>query len=146
MAIRKKGNWWYADSQTDIRVELVRFGELNGYIPTQFADAKCSCGGREFGLALDEDAGAAVRICSKCKTEHAIGDSNEYLEDADLQASGCDCGENVFEITVGLSLYDKSDDVKWLYVGCRCLSCGITGCYGDWKNEFINYRELLKRI
>jgi hypothetical protein len=146
MALHKKGKWWYADSQADIHVELERFGELNGYIPTQFADAECTCGGRAFRLALDENAGAAVRICSKCTNEHAIGDSDEYLEDADLQASSCDCGESVFEITVGITLYDNSDDVRCLYIGCRCLSCGLTGCYGDWKNEFIDYRELLKRI
>ena len=146
MALRKKGKWWYSDSQADIRGELARVGDLNEYVPTQFADAKCSCGGELFRLALDDEQGAAVRTCSKCNTDHPIGDSDEYLEEAELQASTCVCGKDVFEITVGLSLYDESDDVRWLYVGCRCPACGLTGCYGDWKNEFIDYRELLKRV
>ena len=58
----------------------------------------------------------------------------------------CFCRDNVFEITVGVSLYDDSEDVRWLYVGCRCPKCGLTGVYGDWKNEFNGYRELLARV
>ena len=101
---------------------------------------------RELELAIDEEVGAAVRTCSKCKSEHPIGDSDEYLEEAELQACVCVCGKDMFELTVGVSLYEDSDDVRWLYVGCRCPSCGITGCYGEWKNEFIDYRKLLKRV
>jgi hypothetical protein len=56
------------------------------------------------------------------------------------------CGGEEFEITVGLHLYDGSDDVKWLYLGCRCPSCGLTATYGDWQNEFIDYRKLLARV
>ena len=146
MALRKKGKWWYGDAQSDIRAELARVGDLNEYIPTQFADAKCACGNGTFQLALDDEAGAAVRTCSKCNVEHAIGDSAEFLEEAELQQSSCVCGKVVFEITIGVSLYDDSDDVRWLYVGCRCPSCGLTGCYGDWKSEFIDYRQLLKQV
>ena len=51
-----------------------------------------------------------------------------------------------FEITVGVSLYHASQDVRWLYVGCRCPSCGVTGVYGDWKNEYLDYRELLAKV
>jgi hypothetical protein len=146
MGLRKKGKWWYGDSQADIRGELARIGKLNEDVPTQFADAECSCGSHLFRLALDEEQGAAIRTCSKCSTVHPIGDSDEYLEEAEPQPSICTCGKDVFEITVGVSLYDESDDVRWFYVGCRCSSCGVTGCYGDWKNEFIDYRELLKRV
>ena len=99
-----------------------------------------------FGLRMDEDEGAAVRICTACGDEHPIGDSDEYLEGAELQDHGCVCGKAAFEITVGVSLYDDSDDVRWLYVGCRCPGCSLTGCYGDWKNEFIDYRKLLARV
>ena len=146
MAYRQKGKWWYGDSQADIRVELARFGKLNEYIPTEFADAKCSCGGRLFHLHMDEEQGAAERICTSCGAEHLMGDSDEYVADASLRACDCVCGKDVFEITVGVSLYEGSEDVRWLYVGCRCPGCGLTGCYGDWKNEFIGFRDLLNRI
>jgi hypothetical protein len=146
MALRKKGKWWYSDSQSDIQDELRRVGELNEYVPTQFAEAKCVCGCQTFRLAIDENAGAAIRTCSKCNTEHPMGDSEEYLQEAELQLSSCICEGEFFKITVGVSLYDDSEDVRWLYIGCRCPACGLTGCYGDWKNEFIDYHELLKRV
>lgn len=146
MALRKRGRWWYGDSQADIRGELTRLGKLNEYVPAQFADARCKCGSGTFRLRIDDEQGAAIRVCAKCGAEHAMGDSDEYLEDAELQEAQCVCGGEVFEITVGVSLYDDSDDVRWLYVGCRCPACGLTGCYGDWKNEFNDYRKLLGRV
>ena len=103
------------------------------YFPTHFADAKCKCGGREFLLLLDAEQGAAVRVCGKCGHDHAIGDSGDYLEDAELEDQECLCGSPLFEITVGVSLYRESEDVRWLYIGCRCPACGLAGCYGDWK-------------
>jgi len=146
VALRKKGKYWYGDSQADIPAELARFGKKNGYEPTQFADAVCGCGNRTFELGTDEDQGAAVRTCSKCDERHPIGDSGEYLDDAELMQSICRCDGEAFEITVGVALYEGSDDVRWLYLGCRCPACGLVGCYGDWKNEFEDYRELLKRV
>lgn len=146
MALRKKGKWWYGDSQADIRGELARYGKENEYIPTQFADAKCPCGGNTFRLALDDEQGVAVRTCTACGKEHPIGDSDEFMEDAELQKCDCICEKDAFEITVGVSLYDDSEDIRWLYVGCRCPACGLTGCYCDWKNEFNDYRKLLERV
>jgi len=146
MALRKRGDHWFGDSQADIRDELSRYGKVNEYVPAQFADAVCVCGSRTFRLSLDEDQGVAVRICTACCNEHPMGDSNEYLEHAELEERACVCGVEIFEITVGVSLYEGSEDVKWLYVGCRCPACGLVGCYGDWKNEFLDYRKLLDRV
>lgn len=146
MALRKRGKWWYGDSHADIRDELIRQGELNEYVPTQFVDPKCKCGSTLFQLLVDNEQGAAVRVCAKCETKHAMGDSDEYLKDATLEQATCVCGKTEFELTVGVSLYDDSNDVRWLYIGCRCPACSLTGCYGDWKNEFIGYKKLLKRM
>ena len=146
MSLHKLGRWFYDDSQADIRDELTRFGKLNEYIPTQFADAKCLCGSTVFGLKIDENEGAAVRICVACSKSHPIGDSDEYLEEANLEECACPCGEGKFKVTVGLHLYDGSEDVRWLYLGCRCSVCGITANYADWKNEFEDYRVLLARV
>jgi len=146
MALKKRGRYRYGDSQADIRTEAMRYSKKNAYLAHYFADAICKCGGKHFRLALDDDQGAAVRICVTCKTEHAIGDSAEYLVDAALGECACPCGGEEFEITVGVSLYSDSEDVRWLYIGCRCPKCGLTAIYGDWKNEFIGYRELLARV
>lgn len=147
MALTKRGKYRYGESQADIREELLRYSELNTYRTHHFAEAKCDrCGGRVFRLMLDDGAGAAVRHCTVCSREYPIGDSVDYLDEAELQEYACPCGAEEFEITVGVSLYDDSEDVRWLYLGCRCPKCGLTGVYGDWKNEFIGYQELLERV
>lgn len=146
MGLKKRGKYRYGDSQADIRAELLRYSKLNEYVVEHCADAVCQCGGRLFRLALDEVVGAAVRTCVACGAKHPIGDSDEYLKDAELEECACACGNEEFEITVGVSLYEDSEDVKWLYLGCRCPKCGLTAPYADWKNEFIGYKELLARV
>jgi len=146
MALRKRGRYWHGDSQADIRDEILRYSKAVTYVAHHYADAVCQCGGRLFGLLLDDTQGVAVRACVACAAEHPIGDSDESLEEAELDACACPCGNEAFEVTVGVSLYDDSEDVRWLYVGCRCPECGLTAVYGDWKNEFNDYQELLKRV
>ena len=146
MALKKRGKYSYGDSQPDIRAEVQRYSKANEYLAHHFADCVCACGGKRFRLSLDDTEGAAVRTCVGCNSEHPIGDSDEYLEDADLEECACPCGGEEFEITVGVSLYKDSEDVRWLYVGCRCPACGLTAVYADWKNEFNGYRDLLARV
>jgi hypothetical protein len=145
MALRKRGKYSYGDGQTDIRAEVLRYSQ-NAYHAHHFADCICACGGERFRLSLDDDEGAAVRTCVGCNSDHPIGDSDEYLKDADLEQCSCPCGSEEFEITIGVSLYVGSEDVRWLYIGCRCPACGLTAVYGDWKNEFNGYRDLLARV
>lgn len=145
MALQKKGKYYYGDSRRDIENELGRYSEGN-YLATHFAAAVCACEGQIFKLLLNEDVGVAIRRCVACQGEHPIGDSADYLEEAELEECECPCGENAFEITVGVALYAESEDVKWLYIGCRCVACGLTACYGDWKNEYENFRDFLKLI
>jgi len=146
MVLKKRGKYHYGDCQADIREDMLRYSKANIYQAQHFVDAICRCGARLFKLALDETEGAAVRICVQCRCEHPIGDNTEYLEDAELEECACPCGNEEFEIVVGVSLYEDSEDVRWLYLGCRCPTCGLTAVYGDWKNEFNGYRELLARV
>ena len=146
MCLQKRGEQWYGAEQTDIRDELLRYSKESGYLAQHFADAVCGCGARVFQLSVDDTEGAAVRVCTACGEEHPIGDSGEYLEDAELESCECPCGGDAFEITAGVSLYTDSEDVRWLYLGCRCPACGLIACYGDWKNEYPGYQELLTRI
>jgi hypothetical protein len=144
--LTKKGQYWYGDSQGDIHREILRYSELNGHFADHFSDAICSCGSSAFRLSLDENEGAAVRECAQCALQHPIGDSGEYLKNASLEECGCPCGNDNLEISVGVSLYANSDDVRWLYLGCRCPQCKLTAVYGDWKSEFSGYLLLLQRV
>jgi hypothetical protein len=146
VTLRKRGKYRYGDGQADIRDEVVRYSRGVKYPAHHYADAVCKCGGRLFRLLLDDTQGAAVRACVACENEHPVGDSDEYLEDAELNECACPCGNEAFEVSVGVSLYRDSEDVRWLYVGCRCPECGLTAVYGDWKNEFPGYRDLLARV
>jgi hypothetical protein len=146
MGLQKRGKYYYGDCQADIRGELLRYSKVNEYEANHFADAVCKCGGTLFRLLLDDTRGVAVRICTACSDEHAICDSDDYLADAELEECACACGHEEFEITVGVALYEGTEDVRWLYVGCRCTKCGLTAPYGDWKNEFIGFRDLLARV
>jgi hypothetical protein len=146
MTLKKRGKYYYGDSQADIRDEVRRYSKKNAYVAEHFADAVCTCGKKEFQLLINGLEGAAVRTCAACRAQHPIGDSEEFLDRVELEACSCVCGHEEFQITVGVSLYEESNAVRWLYLGCRCPTCGLTGVYGDWKNEFENYRELLARV
>jgi hypothetical protein len=129
----------------DLRAELRRYSK-DSYVAEQFADALCSCGGHSFRLKLDDTEGAAIRTCVACSNEHPMGDSADYIADAELEECACPCGGEVFEITAGVALYKGSEDVRWLYIGCRCVECHLAAVYGDWKNEFGNFRMFLEKI
>jgi len=143
MPLKKRGKYTYGETQADIQEALIAFSRKNGYMATCFADAVCTCSGRIFKLQADDDAGVAVRHCIGCGNVHVMADGAEYLDEAELFDRLCICNADTFEITVGLALYDDSEDVRWLYLGCRCPACGLTGCYAEWKNEYIGYKELL---
>jgi hypothetical protein len=146
MALRKKGKYRYGDSHLDIETELSRYSDLNGYPTKYYVNASCICSGKLFNLKLDDNEGVAIRSCVSCEYEHPIGDSIEYTGNAELEECECPCGFAAFEITVGISLFEESEDIKWIYIGCRCENCGLTACYGDWKNEYSNFYKLISRI
>ncbi len=129
-----------------LRLAIAEYSRANGYVAEHFADAVCACGARQFMVRLDDAAGVAIRTCTSCGQEHPIGDSGDYLDEAELDEAACPCGNEQFEVTVGVSLYAGGEDVRWLYLGCSCPNCGLAAVYGDWKNEFEDYQELLRRV
>jgi len=145
MAIQYRDDQVYADTQNDLP-EVIRRYSTDIYPAEHFADAVCKCGCKTFELALDETEGAAVRVCTQCEAEHSIGDTEEYPEDAELEFCECLCDAVVFEITVGVALKPDSQDVRWLYLACRCPECNLAGCYADWKSESLGYRKLLDNV
>lgn len=148
MSLTKRGKYWYGDDHTDIRSELARYSGLNGYPIDDFVDIQCNCGNAGFRFLTDDAAGVAIRRCGKCMIEHLMGDSADFVDEAEVSRHECLCGQDLFQISVGVHRYRNQDaslsnDVRWLYLGCRCPSCGLVGCYADWKNEYLDYRELL---
>ena len=106
--LTKRGKYWYSDDRSDIPQKIQRYSKLNGYVAQHFAVATCSCGGQEVRLFLDVNEGAAIRHCTRCSTEHPIGDSADYLDEATLEECECPCGSDEFQIAVGVPLYENS--------------------------------------
>jgi hypothetical protein len=145
VTLHVRGRYTYGDAQEDIRAYLASHSRRN-YPTAHYADATCFCGSNLFQLYVDDKAGAAVRVCEPHQHEHPIGDSAGYLNEAQLEACVCPCGADVFEITAGVALYKESEDVRWLYLGCRCTASGLVGCFADWKNEYTDFNVFLDRI
>ena len=131
-----------------LKTLIIEYSTKNAYVAEQFAEAKCDeCGCDTFMLVMNETEGVAARFCSGCESEHGIGDSDEFVDEVEeVYQVECSCGAKQFKIMAGVALYDNSDDVRWFYLGCRCVGCDQASVYGDWKSEFNNYRELLAKI
>jgi hypothetical protein len=131
----------------NLRDEIITYSE-GSYRVEHVARCVCaSCATRTFEVCFDEVQGVAGRRCASCHAEHWLGDSEEYLDEADeLDVAVCTCGCELFEVMVGVALYQGSDDVRWCYLGCQCTQCGLAGVYADWKNEFTDYVRFLAMI
>ncbi|MEV5830285.1 hypothetical protein AB0L25_32440 [Spirillospora sp. NPDC052242] len=117
--------------------EYVRAFEAEGYRVDQVVQPVCGeCGHRAFEVRLDDDEGVVRRTCARCRTSAYIADGADYLDEAELYMCECPgCGEAEFEIAVGFSLHPDRE-VRWISIGLRCTTDGLTGVYADWK---INY-------
>ncbi|MEZ6040119.1 MAG: hypothetical protein R3C20_06415 [Planctomycetaceae bacterium] len=151
MTLVKRGDYWYGDNHADIRSELERYSDRNAYPVDDFTDIRCDCGNDTFHFLTDENAGVAIRRCSNCGCEHLMGDSADFVDEAEPSQHECICEGDVFQITAGIHRYRNQDDslshdVRWLYLGCHCPTCGLVGCYADWKNEYNGYTELLAKM
>ncbi len=148
MTLEKRGAYWHGDSHEDLRSELTRYSERSVYSIDNFVDVRCECGNDSFHLLTDEDAGVAIRQCTECGYQHMMGDSGDFADEAEVEQHVCVCEADIFQITAGVHRYRNQDatpstDVRWLYIGCRCIQCGLVGCYADWKNEFNGYDKLM---
>jgi len=146
MTLWKKGKHFYGDNHADIQTVITAYSRANAYLATHFRDVSCACGADQFQLLVDDNEGVGLRTCTACGLQHPIGDSQDYLESADLEECACPCGNSAFQLAAGVALYADSQDVRWLYLGCRCPQCSLVAVYADWKNEYPNYQEFLDRI
>ena len=145
MSIDKTGKWWVGTEPSDLHAYLVAYAE-DAYTLNEFRLAKCSCGSDIFYLAADDDEGVAKRTCAGCSSEHFICDSEEFWTNAEPEELICvECGSRQANIGVGFSLNDKGD-VRWLYVGVRCVSCNVLGCFAGWKVAYSPSHHLIDRV
>ncbi|WP_200733652.1 hypothetical protein [Stenotrophomonas sp. S39] len=146
MALTRKGKYWYGDEDGDIAAVIGNYSRAAGYPATLFRAALCSCGSARFHLFDDEVEGAARRDCVACGESHLMFDSAEYLAEANLDEHVCMCDNAALSIHCGVALYEGTQDVQWLYIGCRCAECGMVGVYADWKCEGGPVEAFMERV
>jgi hypothetical protein len=145
MAIDKSGKWWTSDQPQDVRGFLEAYS-AEGYKVDDFRLALCECGSEVFNLWADDDEGCAKRVCLSCAKDHFICDSEEYWADSQPVEWKCiECGSTSANIGVGFSLYEDGE-IRWLYVGERCSSCGFLGCFAGWKIAYAPSKQLLSQV
>lgn len=144
MAIDDSGEWWKGSLPQDMD-EYIRLLSQDHYQADDFRLSSCDCGSLEFKFDFDKDEGCAKRTCLICESEHFICDSEEFMEDAEFQTWSCvECNSTSTNIGVGYA-FRSSDDIRWLYIVGRCTSCGVLGCYADWKIDYSPSRHLLEQ-
>ena len=85
MAIDTSGTWWRGTEAGDLETYLVALTEDDRAVGLT-VHARCgSCGGSEFSLRVDPDEGCAERTCATCGNVTLMLDSEDSLEDADLE-------------------------------------------------------------
>src|ERR1043165_4538892 len=87
----------------DLRLRAVvhEYAAKNAYEVSHVVEPSCGgCNGRRFHVLIDDYAGAATRRCSACNSTHPIGDSGDFLDDAELEECACPCGSEEFTIAV----------------------------------------------
>ena len=144
MAIDKSGQWWKGSLPEDMDEYIHELSQQH-IQAAEFRHSSCQCGSLEFNLRYDANEGCAVRICSACGDEQYICDSEENVSEAEFESWVCvDCGGSNANLGVGYALR-PSNDVQWVYVVSRCCSCGLLGCYADWKVDYSPSIQLLER-
>lgn len=146
MTIDTSGTWWTSSDPGDIRGFLEAYSSDGGYPIDEFTLSRCSCGSTDFQLDADDTEGCAKRMCKACSEEHYICDSEEYWEDAEPEHWTCiECKKDTCNVGAGFALYPDSRDIKWIYIGCRCPTCGILGCFAGWKVGYGDSQHLIAK-
>ena len=150
MTIDKSGEYWVGSDINDMKEYLVAFAEEDGTRIGEFRLAKCDCGNDTFLLEADRDQGMARRTCAKCKKQHFLCDSAEYWDESEPEEWSCDCPSSQTNVGIGFVFREHSTgqplDVKWIYVGCRCVKCGTLGMFVDWKIDYGPSLHLLDQV
>jgi len=139
--IDKSGRWWIGDSADDLD-EFLRAFAAGGYALDRATPSTCEgCGAVVFRLFVDDDAGCARRTCIECHESKALLDSVDQEDEAEPEQCACPCGGEHFHLAIGFAVRDDGD-IPWVSIGGRCVTCGVLGCYTDWKIDYSPTEQL----
>ena len=144
MALTRRGSVWRGTEASDLD-EYVTHYAAGGYpvsVVVHAACGKCDATDDGFYVIVDDDEGAAVRMCAACEAEVEMLDTHDYIDDCEFGEATCPCGGDLFDVAVGYSMLDDGE-VRWVSVGLRCRADGRLGVYTDWQIDYLPSRHLL---
>lgn len=87
-------------------------------------------GSSECKLEANDNSGVAPRTCIACGLEHFVCERQEHWSVAEPETwQVAERSSTSTNRGVGFSLYADSTDIKSLYIGYRCSSGGVLGCF-----------------
>ena len=142
--IDRTPEYWTGDSPDDIDEWLGEYTELTDL---KVKPVHCrSCGGNAFKLRVDQDEGAIQVICGSCGKKKILLDGEDVWKECRLRAIKCpSCKEALHNVRIGFQ-YRNNGEVKWVYVGNRCVSCGLLGSVVDWHVTYGPTEEMENNI
>jgi hypothetical protein len=154
MTLKRRDGKWYGESASDIRELLSRHKESTGDNVDVVQEVVCDCGSRVFSILLDDEYQEAVWICQRCDAQYLfhtkrVSGYYEGNSDGDIECCNCPCsirGGSYFELAVGVTLHEGSQDVDWAFIACRCVVCGLTGYLAEWHRIGYPYQELFDHM
>lgn len=78
------------------------------------------------------------------KQEHYVCDSHEFWDDESPEMWQCiECQSTSCNVGIGFALYEDKQDIRWVYIGYRCVRCRVLGCFAGWKVGYSPSMQLL---
>lgn len=144
MTIDRSRQWWTGTEAADLAEYLAAYSAA-GYPTQRVIPITCgTCGADTFTVRVDDEEGCAERTCSSCRDTTLVFDSEDTLDEAELDHATCPCGGETFNAAAGFALHDDGD-IRWVYLGLRCVRDGVLGCYTDWKIDYSPTAHLFER-
>jgi len=144
MSIDKSKKYWYGDNKQDIIEYLNEYSE-NKIDQTAILECK-KCGSDSFTFKIDINEGAVETTCTVCNKKHLLLDSEDYWNKCKPEIAKCpECKKYQYNVGIGF-IHRVSGEVKWVFIGNRCASCGLLGSYGDWGINYGPTNEMEKNI
>jgi hypothetical protein len=146
MAIDRSGKWWKGSGPADLD-EYLAVSTEDTYPVVTTVHASCQdCGSGAFRVRFDAKESCAERTCAACGRRAFMLGSREHVEGAALEPAACPCGGDSFNVAAGFAVREDPSDVKWVYLGLRCIRDGVLGCCADWKIDYSPSAHLLDTI
>ena len=142
--IDRSQEFWTGNSVDDIREYLCEYSEQE---EIEVKNVECQiCKGDVFTIKVDQDEGAMQVTCVNCKAKKLLLDSSEIWEECNPKTGRCPiCKGKSYNVGVGF-LRRSTGDVKHVFIGNRCVGCGVLGSYADWSINYGPTDEMEKNI